>query len=570
MILQEQSPMAFFDFHISVLQYVLVPPLLLVLIFVVIKLLFKKLLKGKISINVFPGGFNAKSKKLSYTPQHLSREEQSEKSTMLQHLLDDRTKALTKLALKMKNPSMLLVNNIELLEEKNGRDEELDMVKQCLNKTERDMGDLLDFEKTERGKTPYHHDQVSHFSSILKNCVAHFENSSVANWVPINNTIEENLLVRCDPIALMKVINNILENAINFSDNNNPIYVSLHAMENGSCFMVKDSGIGIPQADLQRIFLPYVQIEQSWKTDTGFGIGLALVRRIVDQVGGEIEVHSSIGHGTEFIVTFPKCHMEPGEELALSNTTKMMSSINLDHMVIDIIMDAKRPTVMIVDGDIQLLKLMSIELSDKYNILAASNGKGAIEKLQRNLPLDIIISDLQLGEISGFDLYNYVTHGKQDYCHVPFIILTARGDEESKMTCLGMGVIDYLQKPVKIDFLKKKIEAYLTNLTKQRQAVIKRLWASLSQEGPFEEPREKILSQRRAKCREMGFTDREIQISEMIIYGKTVKEIAAELFIAENTVKVHTRHIYEKAKVKNKIALKSLIENSVFNQGPKA
>ncbi len=561
--LQEQYPMTFIDFDISVPQYVPVTVLCLILIFLSIKLLFRDLPKGRISFGPFSYGINTVSRKLSRSLHHRLQERQSEKITDLQQLLDDRTRALTKFALKMKNLNMLLVNHIELLEEKHGRDEELDMIEQYLNRTGQDIGNLLEFEKMERGKSPYHHHQVSHFSDILKNCVVQFENSPMANWVPINSNIEENIPIRCDPMALVKVINNILDNAIKFSDNNQPIYVGLHAMENGAYFMVKDSGIGIPQSELERIFLPYVQVGQSWNSDTGIGTGLALVKQIVNRIDGTIEVHSSPGQGTEFIITFPKCSMDVDEGPTTFKTTKMMGNSNLDDIVMDIITDAERPTVMIVDGNVQLLRIMSTQLSDKYNILVASDGKAAIQKLQKNVPLDLVISELDLGEISGFDLYNYISSGKEDYRHVPFIILTAESNEESMMTGLEMGVIDYLEKPLKIEFLKKRIEAYLTNLTKQKQSVIKRLWASINRDGTLEVPREKILSQRRDRCREMGFTDREIQISEMIITGKTVKEIALELFIAENTVKVHTRHIYEKAKVRNRIALKSLLERNL-------
>jgi DNA-binding NarL/FixJ family response regulator len=219
----------------------------------------------------------------------------------------------------------------------------------------------------------------------------------------------------------------------------------------------------------------------------------------------------------------------------------------------DKIEDRSQPFIMVVEDDPDMLNYLVMNLGERYNIYASANTIEALEKLETVAHLDLVISDVMMGEIDGFEFRKKLTESDM-YAHIPFIFLTAKTTAEDKLNGFRLGAIDYIEKPFFIDQLILKIEAVLKNLKEQRAAVIHHAYNS-------------ILENRRSAAAstdaidyatllgKIELTKRETQVTELMIRGLPYKEIADALNISDKTVARHVSKILEKFSVNSRVEL---------------
>ncbi|MEJ2664204.1 MAG: response regulator, partial [Spirochaetia bacterium] len=366
--------------------------------------------------------------------------------------------------------------------------------------------------------------------------------------------IQKNLSVKIDPFAVDRIINNLLDNAVKYTDEDGKIRVNLHNFGNQVFLTVHNSGVLIPAEQQENIFKPFYQISHAKRNIQGIGMGLNIVKNILTEVDGTIEVKSAADAGTTFTVTFNRFGPSGSEksisDIPLSTPLAVAGDIGLKPELYK----KERKNILIVEDKPEMLAYLQDNLYDAYNVFLAENGRMAIERLEENAKPDIIVSDIMMDEMNGYEFYDTLMQNKK-YSDIPFIFLTAMTADSDKIQGLKKGAVDYICKPFVIEELLQKIRSILRLQESLRKNQIARIGANitkiLSEEagGNNEIPAFSII------CNDFKVNNNEKQIIKLLIRGLEYKEISRKLDITINIVKKRIHTIYKKFGVQNKIEL---------------
>ncbi|WP_211236745.1 ATP-binding response regulator [Sporocytophaga myxococcoides] len=485
-----------------------------------------------------------------------------ERTRELEIANERRTNTFINLAHESKTPITLIRNYLEEYISKYGEAEELLIIKRSIEKLTRDINNFFDLEKIKRGDDIYFNDQICNVSEVLKNNIELYRSYANKKSIFLSSYIDDNLIVKADPEGIYRVLNNLVENAIKFSSLNGVIEVTLKQDGENLLFVVRDTGIGIHPELHEKIFEPYFKINSSHKNIQGIGIGLSIVKKIVESIGGVIRIESNpaIAAGTKMIIEIPILHQEHlGETISIECGEVYF---NVDALYVpQVLYNADRPSIFIVEDNIALLNYLAKKLSEKYNVLVATNGKEAFDRLQAVTYVDLIISDVMMDGGDGFDLYRSILK-QSNLNHIPFIFLTARDSSKSKIEGLSLGAVDYVQKPFLVEELVAKIDSILLNFEKQRIALINTAYKNLQKRNDIDVIKVDSQNKFEINCQRYNLTTREIEIINLIAKGATYKSIGELLFISDKTVAKHVRNIFEKVDVKKQVELLSKLEVS--------
>lgn len=490
----------------------------------------------------------------------------------LQHEVNKRTKelritneqranALVSLAHEIKTPLTLINNYVEDIMSKSNSGSELAIIKGSLERLSTDIINLFDVERFSRGFGIYDHTLISDFSAILRDSITMFQQYATGRGIMIKVNIENNLLVRANPVAVTRIINNLLDNAIKFSPEGTVIFVELKSSQESVTLSVKDQGIGIPPKLQKHVFKPYYRIKNAKKNIQGMGLGLPIIKKIIGELMGSIAIISDpeIRTGTEILVSLKKHILSAQESVAspVGHNMLLDSIEKISHH--ESVSKNSKHTILIVEDNPTMLAYLFRKVSEYYNTYGAENGHEAMQKLKgmRKLP-DLIISDIVMDNVDGFKFARIVA---QDMAlnHIPIIFISGKTEKETILQGLKLGAIDFIQKPFSVQHLLQKIEAILSLSFKQKEhtlaSAIQLLTRPESQVIPVE------VNVFDSNCKIYNLSIREIEIARWVNKGKTYSEIANLLFISPKTVEKHIQNIFTKVNVSNKLALVQTLQS---------
>jgi signal transduction histidine kinase/DNA-binding NarL/FixJ family response regulator len=491
-----------------------------------------------------------------------------ERTRELEIANEQRTNTFINLAHDIKTPLTLINNYLEDFANEYPPTESLKVVQLNIEKLTRNVVNFFDSERIKKGVTIYNHDQIAEFSKILNDDVVLFQKYSLKKAIEVIPSIEDDIFIKADAEALNRIINNVIENAIKYTNEGGQVYVTLKSINRRVYFSVKDTGIGIIPDLHEKIFDPYYQINSKKANSQGMGLGLSITKKILNGLDGSIQINSdpNVQRGTEIIIQFSRYYVEKGELIAeFRNSVKIHEEVN-QLIAKDEIRNSDFPTLLVVEDNVQLLNFLSEELKDNYSIYIALSGNEAIEKLKTIKHLDLIVSDVMMDNGNGFELYKYVSEQKR-FRHIPFVFLTAK--TEDKLQGLSMGAIDYILKPFLIKELIHKIESVLNNLSEQRRAIIDTIHQSIVSKIEPEQHTQSTQDRFEENCIKYNLTPQEKKIVHLIAKGQSQKEIADTLCISDKTVKTHMRNLFDKVLVTSKVELLGKLEITLFNDEDK-
>jgi DNA-binding response OmpR family regulator/anti-sigma regulatory factor (Ser/Thr protein kinase) len=286
-------------------------------------------------------------------------------------------------------------------------------------------------------------------------------------------------IVYIDVEKIEKVVHNVLSNAFKFTKEGGEIILNLKVEEKQCSIIVKDTGIGIPADQLDKIFDRFYQVDSSQTREhEGTGLGMALAKELVELHHGTISVESLEGKGTIFTVHLPlgKEYLDKDEIGDLENIKKpekvdadlmVESNSETENQKIAKIADDHQPILLIVEDNADMRHYIGKIFSDHYRIIEAANGNEGIKKAEEVIP-DLIISDVMMPEMDGYKFCELIKT-KEVTSHIPVILLTAKADRESKLTGLETGADDYLSKPFDVDELKVIVRNRIEERKKTRE-----------------------------------------------------------------------------------------------------
>lgn len=285
-----------------------------------------------------------------------------------------------------------------------------------------------------------------------------------------------------------RIVMNLLSNALKFTFEGG-VSLRLMPVEGGACLSVSDTGIGVPAAELPRLFERFHRVEGArGRSYEGTGIGLALVHELVALHGGEIEVASEEGKGTTFKIVLragrahlPASHVVESTDNADGAVAPRSAASYLDDALQWLpyetpVIPAERTQsgarVLIVDDNADLRRFLLDLLTPHYAVQAVADGREALAAIEANRP-DLVLSDVMMPRLDGLCLVQAI-RDKPETRTLPIILLSARAGQEASLEGLSVGADDYLAKPFTAQELLARVRTHL-NMARVREDLTARL-----------------------------------------------------------------------------------------------
>ena len=324
------------------------------------------------------------------------------------------------------------------------------------------INQILDFRKIQNNKMNLYIEQTD-LVRIIMQTYNSFE--TLANHSGIKFSVEtssEKIVAYTDVDKLEKIIFNLLSNAFKYTPAGRAVCLRIEEREDCISLSVSDEGNGIDSVKLERLFERF----ETFGKDRYFvstGIGLSLVKKLVDLLHAQINVESKVGYGSTFTVALPKSvsvyRHDPNAEFVLNDGEgkgELQEENNEQR-------EDKEYTVLVVEDNEELRVFLSGVLGNSYNVIEADNGRKGLEQILTNQP-DIVITDVMMPEMDGIELLSAI-RASDDTCHLPVIILSAKVSVDDRIKGMECGADDYITKPFSSSYLLARVKSVL----KQRE-----------------------------------------------------------------------------------------------------
>lgn len=363
-------------------------------------------------------------------------EEELKRSTRdLKELNETKDRFISIVSHDLRTPFSSIIGYTDLLlNEKNIDDEKRTKYIQYIQESSRSMlglvNSLLDWTRLQTGRIKFEPDRIN-AKHVVDKSIQILTGAAIQKKIKIVNELAKEFYIHADEGLLLQVFNNLVSNAIKFTKQEGNIVISAKAsIEKKQIeFIVKDDGIGIKEADIQKLFKIDTKFTTSGTAgEKGSGLGLSLVHDIIRKHGGDIWVNSEVGKGTQFIFSIP----------VASSYILLVDDMKTDRLLYS-----------------KLIK----NLLPKYKILEAENGKVALDVIKQSLPA-LVITDHNMPVMNGYDFVKQLSITPLKY-KPPIIVLSGDVNKSIETEYKEFGVEYVFSKPVNLGAFKNAIERSL-------------------------------------------------------------------------------------------------------------
>lgn len=356
------------------------------------------------------------------------------------------------------------------------------------------VSSILDLSKLENEKL-FLKEKPEQLFSLTRRLISNFESYAQRSGIDLifDYQIDQNLFLLLDKEKIEIILNNLLSNALKFTDKGGKIEVKIKQKVRTISFSVSDSGRGIHPNDLPNIFDRFYQSEErNAAAEGGTGIGLALCKELVYLMKGEINVNSKIGEGSTFKIEIPKKEVLGNVKNTMELDSELIKELtdNKEEVFENKIKsngftkekESEKPTILLVEDNYSLRDFLKMILRPNYQVITAENGHQALDILSNKkssqsngngsnkLIPSLIISDVMMPVMDGFQFLNRLKSDERLH-QIPVIMLTARADLQDKLKALRIGVDDYILKPFDEEELQVRIENLLKNQQIRKEVI---------------------------------------------------------------------------------------------------
>ena len=427
---------------------------------------------------------------LGYRSQRQAKRQLIEQNTLIQKQATQlasldaaKSRFFANVSHELRTPLSLIVGPISSLLKESHQPEKQTLLLKTISRSARQLelmvNDILDLRKLEVGKMPLNLEptELEPFFALHLN-----QFDSLAQWKQIHYVydvqIAPALVAELDREKCRQILYNLLSNAFKFTPINGIVKASVWVRANRLSFEVADSGTGIHPDDLPHVFDRFFQTSSNGHfLAGGTGIGLSICHEYTSLMGGEIRAESNRSEGSVFHVSWPVTLTPKGNDpiappyirdidelydVAAPAGESVPNKDSVECMV--------KPTILVVEDNPGLRAYISLILSDSYRVLMAENGAAALQQLTTNGPVDMILSDLMMPVMDGYQLLKRLKSDDTTR-HIPVIMLTARAEPSDRLRALRIGVDDYLTKPFDEEELLVRMANLLRNQLVRQEAV---------------------------------------------------------------------------------------------------
>jgi signal transduction histidine kinase/ligand-binding sensor domain-containing protein/DNA-binding response OmpR family regulator len=443
--------------------------------------------------------------------------EQERREALRIHELDEmKIKFLTNLSHEFRTPISLILAPVDrLLSEIDDvrLSRQVLMIKRNTKRLLNLVNHLLDFRKLEEHEIKVNLTTIELVAFLTEICDSFQELAEEKSIDYSFNSDVDSLSADFDADKLERIMFNVLSNAFKFTPKNGAVkcrlrcYTKLNAaQEQWISIVVSDTGIGIPEENLQKIFERFFQDKGSnFILNQGSGIGLSIVREFVELHGGTIGLKSRVGKGSSFEINLP---IHSGNEIMPNKKSKRIQN---NDQIKDNLQGAgssgtsylnqitsgkekdeirKKARILIVEDSEEFRRYLSEALKDRYVVMEAANGKEGWQKALSAHP-DLIVSDIAMPIMDGIEFIKKVKNDKRT-SQIPVILLTASGSESGQLHGLNSGANDYLTKPFNFEILNARINNQLMH-NKTLKSTFTRQLTVIPKEIEVEKKSDKLL-----------------------------------------------------------------------------
>ena len=388
-------------------------------------------------------------------------------------ILESKEKFLENMSHEIRTPITSIIGYLNLLSEENLVNEKrtkytktaiknsnnmISSVNNFLTLLRSDKLSLVQNERTSFNLNDFILDRITYY-------IPDFEIKKIKLYYKAN--FNDKVAIIYDNESLKAIINNLISNAIKYSNSNTSIYFTFDITECNLIISVKDEGLGISDKDKDKIFERFYQTSNN-KTIGGFGIGLSLISELVKRLEGTIELESELNKGSLFKVSLPyKLSNFNTNTSLVKNEFKFLT----DFMPQDKAFNSTKnyPKVLIVDDNTQMISYLKDIFSGFLDCRFAFNGKEAITKV-KDTDFDLIISDVRMPEMDGFQFKKELNE-ISEYREIPFILISSVSDKTSKKLQTELGINEYLEKPFTKNEIISRVQLSLERILNRKKIV---------------------------------------------------------------------------------------------------
>lgn len=436
----------------------------------------------------------------------------------LEHLLEIKNRLFADLSHELRTPLTLIAGPVADAIERTNDDQTrqgLTAAHRSANRLARLVDQLLDLARLDAGQAISREPQP--IGAIVESQLRAFEPLAASRGVRLEAGLIEGVWVACGPDPLEKILSNLLSNAIKFTPEGGHVQVGVQAHRpEFVSLIIEDTGVGIPDDLHETVFDRFERGVTRGEQIPGAGIGLALVKELVEACGGEIRLRSESNQGTSITVMLPAAEPQQidGTTLRPASATdqELRALVPVAESGEQLCVTEDAPALLICEDNNELRSYLPTVLGDEYAYELAADGETALEFAQKSVP-DLLICDAMLPGISGFEVCHQLK-GDPRTSHIPVLILTARADDQSRLEGYRQRADDYLTKPFSNDELRLRV----ANLLEARKSLRERYAQSLFLEsgeivelaGPDRTFLESLDSAVSARFRDAGFNQEEL------------------------------------------------------------
>lgn len=307
------------------------------------------------------------------------------------------------------------------------------------------------------------------------------------------------------PEYMDKIVRNLVANALKYTPEEGYVAVVL-TLENGQAVMrVTDTGKGFPKEDLPHVFELFYQGSNNKEGSfVGTGVGLPFVKQMMEQMNGSVEARNRKEGGAELVLTLPLKQMP---EIPRQCTEWR------EQEIVETIPDApqeekaeqgetihERPVVLVVEDNDDIVCYITTLLEQRYEVRKAANGYEALLDAEEMHP-DLIVTDLMMPEMDGYELCNRVRNSEL-ICHVPIVVVSARGEDEDRIRALENGADAYLQKPFNAEELMVRVEKLIEQRKMLQERAVRMLSGNVNADTSLSDEDRKFMNRLNALIRD--------------------------------------------------------------------